>query len=152
MQLLDRLVGTVARVHPLVDAWSNGWWLGMHKFISGARPNAVIFQVHASQEERVAGKLDGSATQTRLFCIVLESGESSDGKRCSPLLAWTISGLERALGPIAAHFGGYKRQYVQMKTRAGPRILPGQYTEYMLPLLTRSKGVNNVRRDTAQRG
>lgn len=123
----------------------------MHKFNSGARPNAVIFQVHASQEERVAG-LDGSATQTRLFCIVLKSGESSDGKRCSPLPAWTIPGFERALGPIAAHFGGYKRQYVQRKTGAGPRILPGQNTEYVLPLLTRNKGVNNVRRDTAQRG
>lgn len=77
---------------------------GMHKFTSGAAPNAVIFQVHASQEERIAGKLDGSATQTRLFCIVWESGKRSDGKPCSPLPASLSLTFERPLGPIAARF------------------------------------------------
>lgn len=39
-----------------------------------------------------------------------------------------------------------------MKTRAGLRVLPGEYTKYVLPLLTRTKSINNVRRDIAQRG
>lgn len=67
-------------------------------------PNPVIFQVHAGQERRIAGKLDGSAKKTGLLCIVWEFGERSDGKHLSPLPVWANPDLERALGPVAFHF------------------------------------------------